>query len=136
MKLKEIVSTYKLLGEAKVMNLTEEEVLTIVIARKQMRRLAIDYDEYLKDVQDKFRPDNFEELAMKAQNWDELSKEEQQEINLQLKVYERKVNSIVKDELNKEVEINLEPLSEACLAKLIKMNGWSINKIDELSAVL
>lgn len=136
MKLKEIVSTYKLLGEAKVMNLTEEEVLTIVIARKKMRALAMEYDEYLKDVQDKFRPDNFDELVMKAQNWDELSKEEQQSISNQLKAYEKKVNNIVKEELNKIVEIEIQPLSEECLAKLIKMNGWSINKIDELSAVL
>ena len=136
MKLKEIVSTYKLLGEAKVMNLTEEEVLTIVIARKKMRALAMEYDEYLKDVQDKFRPDNFDELVIKAQNWDELSKEEQQSISNQLKAYEKKVNNIVKEELNKIVEIEIQPLSEECLAKLIKMNGWSINKIDELSAVL
>ena len=136
MKLKEIVSTYKLLGEAKVMNLTEEEVLAIVIARKKMRTLAIEYDEYLKDVQDKFRPDNFDELVSKAQNWDELNKEEQQLISNQLKAYEKKVNNIVKEELNKIVEIDVQPLSEECLAKLIKMNGWSINKIDELSAVL
>lgn len=136
MKLKEIVSTYKLLGEAKVMNLSEEEVLTIVIARKKMRTLAMEYDEYLKDVQDKFRPDNFDELVIKAQSWDELSKEEQQSISNQLKAYEKKVNNVVKDELNKIVEIDIQPLSEECLAKLIKMNGWSINKIDELSAVL
>lgn len=136
MKLKEIVSTYKLLGEAKVMNLSEEEVLTIVIARKKMRILAMEYDEYLKDVQDKFRPDNFDELVIKAQSWDELSKEEQQSISNQLKAYEKKVNNVVKDELNKIVEIDIQPLSEECLAKLIKMNGWSINKIDELSAVL
>lgn len=136
MKLKEIVSTYKLLGEAKVMNLSEEEVLAIVIARKKMRNLVLEYDEYLKDVQDKFRPDNFDELVTKAQNWDELSKEDQQSISLQLKEYEKKVNNIVKDELNKIIELDIQPLSEECLAKLIKMNGWSINKIDELSAVL
>ena len=53
MKLKEIVSTYKLLGEAKVMNLNEDEVLLIVIARKKMRKLVMEYDEYLKDVQEK-----------------------------------------------------------------------------------
>lgn len=136
MKLKEIVSTYKLLGEAKVMNLNETEVLAIVVARKKMRKFAIEYDEYLKDVQDKFRPDNFEELISKAQNWDSLNKEDQQYLSTQLKSFEQKVNNLVKDELNKEIDLELEPLTEECLAKLIKMNGWSVNKIDELSAIL
>ena len=136
MKLKEIVSTYKLLGEAKVINLSEEEVLSIVIARKKMRKLVMEYEEYLKDVQDKLKPENFNELIIKVQNWDNLDKEEQIKINGQLKEYETKVNNLVKDELNKIVEIELEPLTEECLAKMIKMNAWSINKIDELSAVL
>ena len=136
MKLKEIVNTYNLLGEAKVMNLNEQEVLSIVIARKKMRKIVIEYNDYLKDVQDKVRPDNFDELVTKFQNWDSLAKEEQKEINIQIKAYEAKVNSLIKDELNKEIDIEIEPLSEECLAKLIKMNGWSMNKIDELSAVL
>ena len=136
MKLREIVNTYKLLGEAKVMNLSESEVLTIVVARKKMRKLATEYEAYLKDVQEKLKPENFEELVIKAQTWDNLSREERAEINMQLKVYEKKVNNIVDAELDKEVDIELEPLTEECLAKLIKMNGWTMNKIDELSAVL
>lgn len=136
MKLKEIVSTYKLLGEAKVINLSEEEVLSIVIARKKMRKLVMEYEEYLKDVQDKLKPVNFDELVTKVQNWDNLDKEEQTKITAQLKEYESKVNNLIKDELNKIVEIELEPLSEECLAKMIKMNAWPISKIDELSAVL
>lgn len=136
MKLKEIVNTYKLLGEAKVMNLTEEEVLLIVIARKKMRKLVMEYEEYLKDIQDKLKPDDFDEMVTKAQNWDNLSKKEQTQLGIKLKEYEAKVNNMVKDELEKEIELQLEPLPEECLAKLIKMNGWAMNKVDELSAIL
>lgn len=136
MKLKEIVSAYKLLGEAKVLNLSEEDILSIVIARKAMRKYVLDYEEYLHDVQEKVKPENFDALVMSAQNWDNLPKEEQVDVTAQLKEFEKKVNILVKDELDKEIKLKLKPLSEECVAKLIKMNSWTINKIDEISIVL
>lgn len=73
MKLKEIVSAYRILGEAKVNNLEESEILKIVKARKAMRQFAEEYESFLKDCQDKFKPENFEEIQNKAQKWNELT---------------------------------------------------------------
>lgn len=136
MKLKEIVSAYKALGEAKVNSLEESEILKIVKARKAMRTIAEEYDAFLKDVQEKFKPENFEELQSKVQKWAELTDEEKVEINKLLKAYETSINNAIIAELEKEVDITVEKLNEDSITKLLKNNEWSTNKTDEISIML
>lgn len=136
MKLKEIVSAYKALGEAKVNNLEESEILKIVKARKEMRMFAEQYDAFLKDCQEKFKPENFDDIQNKIQNWDSLSDDEKKEINKCLIEYQNKINSAIIEEINKEIEINIEKLNEDSITKLLKHNEWATNKLDELSIML
>ena len=136
MKLKEIVSAYRILGEAKVNNLEESEILKIVKARKAMRQFAEEYESFLKDCQDKFKPENFEEIQNKAQKWNELTQEEKASINNVLMSYQKAINDAVYDELEKDVTITVEKLEESSIIKLLKNNEWSINKLDELQIML
>lgn len=136
MKLKEIVSAYKVLGEAKVNSLEESEILKIVKARKAMRAMVEEYDAFLKDVQEKFKPENFETLQNKVQKWSELTEEEKIEVNKQLKVYETNINKAVLAEIEKEVDVTIEKLNEDSITKLLKNNEWSTNKVDEISVIL
>lgn len=136
MKVKEIVSAYKTLGEAKVNNLEESEIIKILKARKAMRFIAEDFNEFLKEVQDKFKPENFEEIQFKLQNWAELSDEDKVKMTNILKEYESKINTVVKDELEKEIELELEKINENSISKLLKNNEWPIQKLDEISIIL
>lgn len=136
MKVKEIVSAYKALGEAKVNNLEESEIIKILKSRKTMRSIAEEFNEFLKEVQDKFKPENFEEVQLKLQNWAELSDEDKVKITNILKEYESKVNIVVKDELEKEIELELEKINENSISKLLKNNEWPIQKLDEISIIL
>lgn len=136
MKVKEIVSAYKALGEAKVNNLEESEIIKILKSRKTMRSIAEEFNEFLKEVQDKFKPENFEEIQFKLQNWSEVSDEDKIKITNIIKEYEAKINSAIKDELEKEVELELEKLNENSISKLLKNNEWPIQKLDEISIIL
>lgn len=136
MKLKEIVSAYKALGEAKVSSLEESEILKIVKARKAMRSIVEDFEAFLKDVQEKFKPENLEELQIKAQKWSELSDEEKMEINKTFRQYEQAMNVALLEEQEKEFELNIDKLSEESVSKLLKDNEWSINKLDEISIMV
>jgi DNA-binding ferritin-like protein len=64
---KKVVICYKTLGEAKVTKLEESEVIKIVKARKMMRQIADDYEAFLKDIQEKFKPENWDEIQKKIQ---------------------------------------------------------------------
>ena len=142
MKVKEIVSAYKVLGEAKVSNLEESEIKKIVLNRKAMRNIVEEFEAFLKDCQEKFKPENWDELQSKIQQWQQegdkttLSEEERIEINKAIIEYQVKINNAIKEEENRIVEINIEKLSEESITKLLKHNDWQTGKLDDISILL
>ena len=136
MKLKSIIAAYKSLGEAKVTKLEASEVLKIIKARKAMRPYAEDYDAFLKDCQEKFQPKNFEEIQEKVQKWDSLKDEEKKEVNKALVEYNNSINSAILEEIEKDIEVNVEKLSEDSLTKMLQENGWELKKLDELEIIV
>ena len=139
---KQIVSAYKALDDAKVTKLEEIEVIKIVKARKVMRTIVEDYEAFLKDVQEKFKPENWDEIQTKIQQWQgegentTLSETERIEINKTIVDYTNKVNFAVKEELDKEVEIIIETLKEDSSTKLLVENNWELKKLDEIEIML
>ena len=136
MKLKSIIAAYKALGEAKVTKLEASEVLKIVKARKAMRPYVEDYDAFLKDCQEKFQPKNFEEIQEKVQKWDSITDEEKKNVNKVLVEYNNSINSAILEEIEKDIEVNVEKLSEDSLTKMLQENGWELKKLDELEVLI
>lgn len=142
MKLKEAVSLYKTLGDAKVSVLSESDITIIVKIRKSLRAIVEDYDAFLKDCQDKFKPEDWDDIQEKINKWQQegentsLSSEERIEINKIVLNYQNKINSAVKEELEKNINIDVEKLSEEAAVKLLKHNDWASNKLDELLPIL
>lgn len=141
-KVKNIVEAYKVLGEAKVTKLEESEVIKVVKARKAMRPIADDFEAFLKDVQEKFKPENWESIQEKVAQWQKegenttLTEEERIEINKALASYQNSINKAVNDELEREVEIEIESLKEESAIKLLTENGWELKKLEEIEVVL
>lgn len=136
MKVKEIVSAYRILGDAKVNMLDESEISKIVKTRKMFRQIAEEFEAFLKDAFDKFKPDEFDETQEQLKRWSELSDEEKHKVTEKVKTYEQAVNSVLQDEYDREVDITVEKLSEESIVKLLKHNEWSLSKLDELTALL
>ena len=140
--IKKIVDAYKVLGEAKVSKLEESEVIKVIKARKAMRPIAEEFDAFLKDCQEKFKPENWDGLQYKIQQWQQegdkttLSEEERIEINKTIIEYQIKINNAIKEEESRIVEMNIEKLSEDSITKLFKHNDWQISKLDDISILL
>lgn len=138
---KRIVSAYKALGDAKVTKLEEGEVIKVVKARKAMRPIADDFDAFLKDCQEKLKPEGWDEIQKKLQQWQQegentsLTKAECIELNKAVIGYQKKIDAAMKDELKREVELNIEPLKEESATKMLVENGWEVRMIDELGVV-
>ena len=142
MKLKEIVTAYKVLGEAKVSKLSEKEVIKVVKARKAMRAIAEDYEAFLKDCQEKFKPEDWEDVQGKLQQWQQegenttLTEEERIAINKSIFSYQSSIDKAVKDELEKEIELSIEKLDDETPSKLLLENAWEVKKLDEIEILL
>lgn len=68
-KIKQVIEAYKILGEAKVTKLEESEVIKVVKARKAMRPIADEFEAFLKDCQDKFKPEEWDAIQADLQQW-------------------------------------------------------------------
>lgn len=139
--IQKIVSAYKVLGEAKVTKLEESEVVKVVKVRKAMRPIADDFDAFLKDCQEKFKPENWDEVQEKVQQWQKegdnttLTEAERIDINKALVEYQRKIDAAMKDELAREVEVSVETLKEESATKMLVENGWELKKLDEIEII-
>lgn len=136
MKLKELIAAYKALGEAKVTKLEASEVLKIVKARKTMRPFAEEYEAFLKDCQEKFKPVTWDEVQAKAQKWDTLTDDEKKDLNIVLMEYNNKINSAILEEIEKEVEVSVEKLNEDSLTNILQENGWEVKRLEELEVLV
>lgn len=138
MKLKQLIAAYKALGEAKVSKLDEKEVIKVVKARKAMRVHADDYEAFLKDCQEKFKPEDWDAIQEKIQKWQQegekttLSENERIELNKAVIGYQRKIELAVKEELEKDIDLTIEALSEESATKILVENGWELKKLDEI----
>ena len=141
-KVKDIVSAYKALGEAKVTKLEEVDKIKVLKARKAMRPIADDFDAFLKDCREKFKPDDWDTVQEKVAQWQKegenttLSEDERKSINKTLIAYQASIDNAIKDELNKEVEIEIEKLGEGSDVKLLSTNDWTPNQLNLIDVIL
>ena len=138
MKLKQILAAYSRIENATATKLKEDDVIKLLKARKAMRPYVNEYKDFLKDAQDKFKPENWAEIERKIEQWRQegdrttLTEEERIEINKVGSEYDKKVQSAVKDELEKEIEIEFEKLSENADTKLMIENRWTPAQLEDI----
>lgn len=128
-----IVKAYARLGGVKVTTLEDKEVMKVIKMRKAMRPVSEEFNAFLEDAKDKFKPEGFEDVVRKAQEgWDKMTDSEKKAANELVTGYNRKVDEAVKEEAEKEVDIEFEPLSEDSLTKLMKENSLTVAEMEML----
>ena len=139
---KKIVEAYKMLGEAKVSKLEESEVVKVIKARKAMRPVAEDFEAFLKDAQDKFKPECWDDVQKKISQWQEeggnttLTDAEKRGVNTVVVEYQNSINKAINEELEREIEIEIEKLKDGSDVKLMSANDWTPNQLDALDVIL
>lgn len=136
MKLKSVVIAYKMLDDAVITSVNDKDAVSIIKSRKEMRKHVEAYDALLKDAQEKFKPKNFDEMQEKARKWNELPENEKEELNNFFAPYQKKVDAACEPELEKEVEVTLEKISDEGAIQLAKENKWPMSKLDLLKIML
>ena len=127
------MKAYAKLGDVKVTPLEDKEVMKVIKMRKAMRPVSEEFNAFLEDVKTKFKPEGFEDTVRKAQEgWDKMTDSEKRAANELVTGYNRKVEVAVKEESEKEVEIEFEALSEDSLTKLMKENSMTVAEMEML----
>lgn len=148
LKVSNVVNAYQVLGEASYEKMADEDKIKVWKISKQLKPIAKKFEEDRDDAQKKLITDpEFTNKLTKAQAYELMTKKGQTEdLPLSAKEYELymvdiKKNMILmekalKEELDKEVDIEFEPLTEEAFSLLMASNSWKIKQVDLLDFII
>lgn len=100
------------------------DIFKVLRAADALKPVAVAFDDFHKDAQERLKPENWDELIEKYGKFQDLTDEEKVEVNKSLTDYNNKVAECVRTKLYKENELDAyERLPEEALGRLIKDNG-------------
>lgn len=130
--IQKVVEAYTILGTTKTGKLEASEVITIARVRKQLRPTVESFNEYSRELHDKFKTQNLDAIIAKVQNNEALNESEQKEF----RDYNALMNEGLNKELLQEVELaDVPKISEETLAKLSSEGNWEM-RVFELFEIL
>lgn len=136
MKFVDVFVAYDVLGNASMSTLDVECVGVILDNRMLMRSRVDEYKALLADAQEKFKPENYDEIMQMKQNWNNLSANERELVNTTIAEYSNKLGTVLEPKLNEEVDIELKKISLKDASKLMVENKWTPNDLDKISIII
>lgn len=126
MKVGKIVNAYRALEKATVSDLTAEERISVVKAMKAMRTTTKEFESFVVDLREKFKSENLEAIIRKIQEGKGLTEDEVKTFN----EYNIPVSAAIREEEEKEVELDIPKVSEDAIIKMIGENKWELSKLE------
>lgn len=136
MKFVDVFVAYDVLGNASMSTLDVESVGVILDNRMLMRSRVDEYKALLADAQEKFKPENYDEIIQMKQNWNNLSANERELVNTTIAEYSNKLGTVLEPKLNEEIDIELKKISLKDASKLMVENKWTPNDLDKISIII
>lgn len=127
------VMAARVLSNVKFDKMEDKEKFALLRALRPMKRVAEDYDGFVKDVSERLKPEEFDRLVAKEQSGQEYTTEE----SARVRKYNEDVRECLRTEEQKEVDLDFEPLSEEAVMRLAKSNpDMSVGTVSELMDLL
>ena len=145
MKTIEITNIFAVLNEAKLTKMEDADKFKVIKALRAIKPIAKGYEDFVEDAKNKLKGEDFDNMSEKAQAWNkdnqgkkvgELAQEEIDNLNVintYFAEYNKRVETCLKEEAEKEVELTFDKLSEEAFGKLVASNDWTCGQIMALS---
>lgn len=139
-KAENVAQVYNILNAAKYSKLNDDERIALWKITRAMKPIALKLKDDIQDASQHMKPsDDFDQrLALARQyeqaqrdckEFDKLSKEDYDAFIQEWKDYSKLVDTAVKEFANEKVEIDIEPISEETLSRLMASNdSWTMEK--------
>lgn len=151
-KTSEILAAYNVLNSAKYGSMGDEDKIKVWKITRALKPIATKFDEDSKDAAEKMKPKyegGFDETLQKAQEYERMIRDTKVDAKKLpmgaaeydafievFKEYNKLVGKAVEDFANKEVTINIEPISEDAFGKLMASNDWTFGQTTALSEII
>ena len=137
-----VLSVYKLLNDSKLTKMEDKDKFIVIKAVRKFKPIAADFEDLKKDVQEKLKGENFEEMQKKALQWNEeggkttLTEDERKEVNMFFYEFNKNVEECLKEERERKHELEYEKLSEDAFGKFISSNDFKVDDIITIQEVM
>lgn len=128
----DIVTAFRLINDAKLTKMEPSERFALISITRQLKKVAVDFDDFFKDVREKMKPEGIDAIAEKIQRRVELTPEEAAIWNK----YNNDINNSLKGEFEKEIELDFEPLGKESFERFIESNDFNVSDILVISDVI
>ena len=142
MKKKDVVSAYGSLNSAKLSKMEDNAKFKVIKALRQIKKVNSEYEDFLKDAQEKLKGDDFESMKEKVQKWQEegeksnLPMSERIAINKFFTEYNNSVSKCMKEEEEKEVDLDYEKLTEDEFKAFVSSNDFDVQTMVLMQDIL
>ena len=147
-KAENVAQVYNILNAAKYSKLNDDERIALWKITRAMKPIALKLKDDIQDAAQHMKPsDDFDQrLALARQyeqaqrdckEFDKLSKEDYDAFILEWKDYSQLVDTAVKEFANEKVEIDITPITEETLSRLMASNdSWTMEKAITVSDMI
>lgn len=140
------VNVYNLLSGAKYSKLKTSERSAIIKARRPMKEIAVKFEDFRNDALKGLRPENFDKTVEVIRKFNDMTEDERKaalndaeylEALEENAGFNKAVEDCVKDEAEKEIDLDITPITKEALNKLLDSNtDWTFAIADLLEEVL
>lgn len=144
-----VLAAYNVLSSAKYSKLDDADKIKVWKITRALKPVAEKFDEDSKDAAEKMKPEGYDENLPKAQEYERMMKDsemdasklpmgaaEYQKFVEEFKAYNKLVGDSISDFAKKEVEVEVEQLSEDAFGKLMASNDWNMAQVSVLDGVV
>lgn len=149
-KTEKVLAAWRVLSAAKYMKLEDADKIKVWKISRALQPVAKKFDEDTKDAAEKLKPsEDFDERLQHAQEYERVTKDpkadasilkmgpsEYQQFMKDLNAYNKLVGEAVKEFAEKEVEIDIETLTEESFGKLMNSNEWNFEQAIMVSEMI
>ena len=144
MKMKTIDAAvaYNALNAAKLTKMDDADKVKVLKTLRNLKAVATPYFDFVRDAEEKMKPEGYDGMQRKAQQWQAegqkttLTAAEQLELDRFFKQYRKSVDEAAREEGDKEVEVKIGKLSEDAFQKLVASNDWKAEELLKLDIML
>lgn len=138
LKTSEVLAIYSVVKSAKVTKVeSSADKFAIIKAIRPLKKIAETFEAWRNDAIASLKPENYEAMEQKAQEWQQqeregnvtLTEQERIEINQFFYKFNSEVEGCMKEELEKENEIEVSAIGEKSIEQFCDSNDWSVEQM-------
>lgn len=149
-KTEKVLAAYRVLSAAKYGKLSDDDKIKVFKICVALKPIATKSEEDSKDAAEKLKPsEDYDQKLQQAQEYERVSRDpkadasklemgpaEYNDFIREMQKYQQLVAKALKDELDKEVTIEIEKISQEAFVKLMNSNDWTFAQVEAVGEVV